>query len=77
MAKRVGGFFTKMGGEGGPKCKTATHPLPPIAEQGRWRWASAAADSGSLGDGGDRGEKGKGEEREEIRSPYLTRAMVE
>ena len=34
-------------------------------------------DSGSLGDGGDRGERGKGEEREELRFPYLTRAMVE
>ena len=34
-------------------------------------------DSGSLDDGGDRGERGKGEEREELRFPYQTRAMVE
>ena len=26
------GFFKRMGGEGGPKCKTAIHPLPPIAK---------------------------------------------
>ena len=34
-------------------------------------------DSGRLGDGGDRGERGKGEGREELRFPYLARAMVE
>ena len=55
----------------------ATHPLPLDVEQGRWRWASAAADSGGLGDGGSREERGKGEEKKEIRSPYLARARVE
>jgi len=77
MAKRVGGFFTKNGSRGGPKCKIATHPLPPDAEQRRRPRGVGGGQSGSLGDGGDRGERGKGEEREEIRSPYLTRAMVE
>ena len=35
------------------------------------------ADSGGLGDGGGREERGKGEEKKEIRSPYLARARVE
>jgi hypothetical protein len=55
----------------------AIHPLPPIAKQGRGAGPPAAANPGSLGDGGDRGEREKGEGREELRFPYLARAMVE
>ena len=54
-------------------------PIPFLPSQSRGG-ASAhrrRPDSGSLGDGGDRGERGKGEGREELRFPYLARAMVE
>ena len=62
MAKRVEGFFTKMGGEGGPKSKMATHPLPPDVELGRWPRAAAAANPAALGLGGGRGRGERGEE---------------
>ena len=61
MAKRGRGFFTKMGGEGGPKGKTATHPLPPIAEQGRGAGSPAAANPDAPGSGGGCGPGGKEE----------------
>ena len=54
-------------------------PIPFLPSQNRGG-ASARRrrpDSGSLGDGGDRGEREKGEGREELRFPYLARAMVE
>ena len=50
-----------MGGEGGPKSKIATHPLPPDAEQWRRPGSAAAANPAApgLGGGRDRGEKGE------------------
>jgi len=49
-----------MGGEGGPKRKTATHPLPPIAEQGRGVGSPAAARFGQPGRRRRPGREGKG-----------------
>src|SRR6185503_7056696 len=65
-----------MGGEGGPKSKMATHPLPPDAEQGRRPVSSAAANPAApgLGGGRDRGEKG--ERVAGDRSPGSPRAGV-
>ena len=51
-----------MGGEGGPKRKTATHPLPPIAEQGKGAGSLVAARFGRAGLGrrpGTRGERAR------------------
>ena len=62
MAKRVEGFFTKMGGEEGPKCKIATHPLSPDAEQRRRPRGVGGGQSGrsGLGGAGDRGKRERG-----------------
>ena len=52
-----------MGGEGGPKCKMAIHPLPPIAKQGRGAGSPAAANPAAPGSGGvavDRGKRERG-----------------
>ena len=76
MAKRVGGFFTKMGGEGGPKCKIATHPLPPDAEQRRRPRGVGGGQSGRSGLGGGRGPRKEGEGVVGNRSPASPRAMV-
>ena len=76
MAKRVGGFFTKMGGQGGPKCKIATHPLPPDAEQ---RWRPRGVGGGQSGRSGLGGGRGPGKEGEGVvgnRSPASPRARV-
>ena len=50
-----------MGGEGGPKGKRATHPLPLDAEQGRRPGSSAAANPAAPGHGGGRDHGGKEE----------------
>ena len=52
-------------------------PFPPSQNRGGAPACRRRPDSGSLGDGGDRGEREKGEGREELRFPYLARAMVE
>ena len=51
--------------------------FPPSQNRGGVPAHRRRPDSGSLGDGGDRGEREKGEGREELRFPYLARAMVE
>ena len=54
------GSFNRMGGEGGPKRKTATPPLPPIAEQGKGAGSPVAARFGRAGLGRRPGTRGKG-----------------
>ena len=61
-----------MGGEGGPKRKTATHPLPPIAEQGKGAGLPVAARFGRAGLGRRPGTRGKGEGRCSGGDPDLT-----
>ena len=65
-----------MGGEGGPKCKMAIHPLPPIAKQGRGAGSPAAANPAAPDSGGGRGPGEKREGGSGNRSPASPRAMV-
>jgi hypothetical protein len=61
----------------GLNAKRPLIPFLPSQNRGGASVRRRRPDSGSLGDGGDRGERGKGEGREELRFPYLARAMVE
>ena len=66
------GFLNRMGGEGGPKRKTATHPLPPDAEQRRRLRGVGGGQSGRSGPRGRPGPRGKGREGFDGSIPILT-----
>ena len=57
--------------------KLPSPSFPFHGKQGRRPCGTAVADLAVLDHGGGRGEREKGEEREELRFPYLARAMVE
>ena len=62
MAKRVGGFFTKMGGEGGLNAKYPLIPFLPTPNRGGGLGASAAVNPAAWATAatGERGERERG-----------------